>query len=885
MVVPNVSRVFTPRLFPASKLLAAGSLCFAVAAVSQGWADDSHQNPASQNSAAQNAALGAGAAFAQVSRRETPAQFLFGSGQVEETPSGLQLLLKVPEGVVGDIEGVEQVIDDNGTSLITLSENHSEGFIESRNPEGNYGRLHVRRVRASFEDVLRPGPDAEYKDFINDDAYIFFRQLLRVFHIDQNHLARDTLLQAGNALIIRHADGSAEIQLYRRHGKDNSLDCLGQFLVDNKMNYELKGKIKEPEFLAEREAIINELKLLDMQINKESEQILQLMESGQHAGLQERADQVEDMRKRFDTLLREVGSPEGYEFFAVTETIDYEASHWIKMTDDSGVEVASQGVSYKIMGNLVRAKGDELFALTEAADLKTLVNRILDGTLTWEGVVKDGAAEEGYMNYLTRRLATAWAVIQSRFTGQAGGDIPPMYIDDPSMMGPVMRMQGVSLRLVNGLTVRKALDEMREVMTAPDKIQPDKFVVTDEQYREMKNALDKVGWYAWLKSFISPDAYQPSREATDLQDMLKHRGTGLYGLVQKGGLQGGLPVHVIDKATGESQHGFTSDLANSDLAEKARVHLDGDKPSILVQEIDSSVEGSDPVYRSEELTADVLVKIERQRVESEVANARKAMEGEIDRRTTGSSHSWANKAWGTVMAAGTGMATGYTLQRAVDISSTYYNEGVLPWDYTNKESERQNERAVKTGGLMAISGTINHFVLPRVAEANNYFTGVTGKTLLSDGLRGKFEASVAGGISGFAAHGLESSYRYMTGSMSASDLALDLADSAGRTVFTTAGSAVGHALLPYSFDVPYISTYLPIGFVGAVAGSMAGSALYDTAKHYTKAGAGVVSNYIYGSSSSADYGDQQDPSPAQDGAGDDSDDVYEVIDRVASIDS
>jgi len=256
---------------------------------------------------------------------------------------------------------------------------------------------------------------------------------------------------------------------------------------------------------------------------------------------------------------------------------------------------------------------------------------------------------------------------------------------------------------------------------------------------------------------------------------------------------------------------------------------------------------NDQVIRSEKVTQAKSRQIEEARLRSETGKMEQLAEARINQQLpehqTGTLRKVGNQVFSTLTSAGTGMATGYIIQRGVDAIGKYHNEGITPWRLSTKEADAQHERAIKTGSITAANAAASDLILPCVAQSRGYFEGLSGTALRNQALKGYYEASVAGGIAGAMTQISMAGYQYWQGNLSAGELAADAVDASGRSLFTTVGSIGGHALVPYSFAVPSLSSLLRVGNVGAVLGSVAGSVAYDTVKHYAKSGIQQISSY------------------------------------------
>ncbi|CAM3707760.1 hypothetical protein [Parendozoicomonas haliclonae] len=794
-------------------------------------------------------------------REQTPAEMLFSQAELLQTEDGqLQLALSVAGGAPESFDGLLQAEDEGSSALLTLDEEHDDGYINAATDAGSYGRLFVRRVKVSLDDVLQgPVPGAPASEVFEDDIYRVFRQLLTVVNLKKDYLVRDALIQAGSAVITHRANGDLDIGLYRKRSDDGSLEYLGQLLADKQLRYELQGPISTSEYQEFREAVIKELQALEMLISQQNQQIAQMTDNGEHEGVEELLSQVEKLKERFRELYKEIELATEFEWFAITESLDYSASNWVKIGDEGGLEVAAQAMSYKVMSSIVEARAGQELAEKSLNDLRTYVYRLMEQTRDGSTRILAGQIgaelDENVMTYLTRQLSTAWNAIQG-LSGEQGWfsrqqtpyELPAHYTEAASGGTPLLNIRNSSHYVTSGLTLQETLEQIKAA-AASGSVQPDKYIVSEAQLQDMRNSLSKSGWGAWAKSFIWSDAYKPDQQSETLREILAQRNTSLHNLFTSG-VTGGIPVHVIDTANGIDEYRFISDASMPEYAAKAQEELNKANPKVLTLKYT----GKDGKIKlgSERLTDARQQQIEEALVDREASRAENAVDLKVAQNkleNQGILKKVGSRAASVGMSAGMGWITGMFMQGAVDAVSKYHNEGVLPWNYTAKDREEMNDRAFSTGKVMAANAAVSDLVLPYVADSRHYFEGVSGQGLLNQSLTGKYEASIAGGIAGVATRSAMAGYQYWNGEISGSDLAWDIADATARAVPVTVGSIAGHALLPYTFQVPVLSTILPVGFMGAVAGSMAGSAAYDTAKYYAGSGIQKLSGYYYGTGS------------------------------------
>ncbi len=832
-----------------------GSLCWAIALISHGWADGDLPADASSSHPSLQAPQ---------APRATPEDLLFSrQGQLQLGADG-QLHFSLESGGGSTLlegDGIESLEDRGDSTVFSFSPNFAGTTLQGRSPDGSYGNLHVRQVQASIADILQPPGRGEGKDeLVDDDIYDAMYQLLLFLNLEKHnaadtnrdYLTRDLLLHANKSVVIRRANGGLDISLYSLSHDGSELLYLGRLLVDSSMRYQLHGPMAESAFQSQWQQTIKQLVELEAQITARTQKAKQLREAGDDASADALTQEATQLEQRFAELYPAVGMAYQFTWYGVTETADYDAGHWLKMSDEGGIHAAAQAVNYKLMSSMVIARGNDEIQKQALSDLLTYAKTVLDQTR--EGIGRIGAGQYGAMEaessygYLTRQLMTVWTALHKRMGSSSGVgyDVPAQYFSHAGLSAPIMRIRDSNHFVATGLTLQDSLQQIADATPmGGTTIRPDKIVVSEQQLHEMHETLSKSGWWAWFKSFVSPNAYQESVEATQLREVLARYQSSLDNLMIAG-VEGGLPVRIINSATNTNEIVFVNPRLSPHLQEPALAALSKRQPKLLVV--------TDGKLSSEKLTDADIQQVDDARVRSETRKMQRLAEEKLtppNPNDRGTLRSLGDKAWGTAVAAGTGMATGYVVQRGVDMASTYYNEGITPWQQSEKEAKAQHERAVKTGTIMAANAAVSHVVLPHVAEHSGYFNGLTGTAIVSNSLKGKYEASIAGGIAGAVTQSAMSGYDYWQGNIGASELAVNVADAVGRGVFTTAGSIAGHTLMPYSLDVPIVSSFLPIGNVGAVLGSVAGNVAYDTVKHYSKQGAGLVSDYYYGTEAPA----------------------------------
>ena len=229
-------------------LFAATALCMAIAGITASWAEDEISEVDFPEQ------LAAEPETAQTVLEATPATYLFSSGSIENTANGPALQLKVPGGVPGSIDGLTQAVTGyDGTVTLSLDSNHGEGYIETKNHAGAYGRLYVRRLKVTLDEFDQgPMPDST-SDVFQDDIYISFKALVNAITIKKDMRARDALLQAGKSLVIHRANGDLVIELYRQTDNDQ-IEYLGSILADSKLRHEFHPSQDCQEFYEQRDA-------------------------------------------------------------------------------------------------------------------------------------------------------------------------------------------------------------------------------------------------------------------------------------------------------------------------------------------------------------------------------------------------------------------------------------------------------------------------------------------------------------------------------------------------------------------------------------------------------------------------------------------------------
>ncbi len=790
---------------------------------------------------------------------ESPApHFCRGYLTLTEGDSEAQALLEVPSGTLATPSTIKDkdLLDFTETdeySSFRLSAKHGPVWISGRDKNGTFGRLHARALDFSLAELEHGGPLGS-NGLQEDDVYNAYRKLLVGLSSQKKYDLRDTLLWGNKSLLILRSNGDLDIQLYHQQEspiqeQKSPLTYLGRFVARQGGDGTFIAAPDGLNFMAQRQQLNEQAEKLQQEIFELSQSVAQRIYSGAGQATPSELEQLEILNKELQASISQGVPPEHFDFYAVTESVDYASGHWLKLEGDSGLELAGQAVSFKTLSHLYDTQAEHLTAVARWQDTYTAAQELLDDAFSqldsMTGVDRFGAQErENLYARLVRKLTASLAL--------AAGESPhPPLAVQPNPGKPVIRTRGTNFQVLSEPSTQKSLETMRRALSMEGEPPPDAFLINEEQLDSMRRALKKTGWGAWFKSFIQPDAYEATAEAEDLRDLMRSQGcTGLNALIQSNGLRGGLPVLISSEGPDASTLiSFITSATHPDLAREAELVLNDAHPQVLV--IDASVL-DDPtqvrtgIVRTTPLDATLQERIEREALSREA----RLMQGKLHAKMQGwrqaQEQGLAVKAWGTLMAAGSGMATGYAVQRGLDTIKQYYNEGVFPWSCTEKEAQEQHARALRTGGLMAISGAVNHLLLPTMrwndGEAPHLLSPYR---LRTQGIKNDFSGALAGAVSGLAARSIFSGYEYWQGDKTAYEITTELADAAARSVPTAVGSVAGHWVLPWAFDMPYLSTFLPIGYVGAVAGGLLGNLAYDTAKHYIQVGATTISNTAF----------------------------------------
>ncbi len=841
------------RAVPVSELLVASSLCLAIATVTSSWADPSVEGEESPFVAAP---LTQGvfphsdelppelmASLIEPLRQETPEEIKFSSALVEGAGDNIQLVVEVSEGSYGDIDGLAQVVDNGNSITMMLDKGHGTGVVEAHNSANNYGLVNLSTMSLTLEEIEH-GPMAglESRAVFQSEAYRLFRLLLNKLENKKEYIVRDYILQADHSLIMLRANGDMELTLYRSH-EDGTLENTGEVLMDNQLHYELRGGVDNEEMETLRRDIHQQLEMLKLEAKQSSVEILKLLMAGDKEQAETKIARVEEMKSEFSRLYGLIAPAGDFEFFVVQESLNFAPHNWVKITNGSGIEVAGQASALKVLGSLYDSTAEYRQTIYHWDDLEKVVSEGLQSINHYDDL--KSTIGEDKLEYFTRKLVSLWAHVR-------GDDVKTVYPDakrvEQSRLYPIFRAQGKTHHVVTALTTEKSLQEA--IIASEGGTPPDRILMFESQINEVKSALGKAGWGAWLKSWYSKDAYADSQMARDAKTITRLlNGSSFEQVVSSNGMQGDLPVKITSRS-GETGVLYVSESSSPELYIKAKAHLMDETPKILVQERNGR--SSKHSYKKyEKITDDMAELIDSGRVKRAIKESQHELNKAIEERRNLVRPN--GRLWGSVVAAGTGMATGYFLQRGVDMTSAYYNNGTLPWNATEKESEEQSNRATYTGALTALSSVVNYNVLPYVAKGQNLFENVTPQALQTTGIQNNFTtAAVAGGISSMVTRSVASGYQYWKGDISGRDMAMDVLDAAGRAVPSAIGGAVGHYLFPYAMpEIPLVSQMLPVNHIGSIAGTMVANAAYDTTLHYTAAGVRGVSDYFYGSSGNA----------------------------------
>ena len=769
--------VFKRTSFPAT-LFIAGSLSVAIANVTHSWAIPEDESAHAEAELVAPDIMTKLLGNTGTTRSETPADIKFTSSHLEASAEGVQLILDVVGGVPTDMPDLLQAEDKGDVTTLTLKENHKSGSVQALNAKGTYAQIKVRRLHVTLEEFEQgPAMDAENPVF-EDNIYKAYRQLLTVLSIRKDYTVRDSLLQSNSSIVILRANGDMEIQLYRR-GADESLEYMGQILADKELRYEMKGTNgPTPDFIIKQNEIQHELLALEQQIKQQSEQVVQMMVSGERENLQSLMDEIDEMKVRFRELYQQIPIPSEFEFFAISEHLDYAANQFVKWEGEDGLEVTSQVVANQVLADL-SAAAVVTNGIIESSQHAVAESRLpLNLLAKVEGKMKS----EDIDTYVTRMLHWAWSVLK-------GGTTRPI----PHTLGstPGIEMDGYRQFVTHKATALENVNAAIEWF----KKNPDQeaLVAIPQNHRtDIINAINRTSFWQWIKHKFDFGNYQKSELAEKAQQLVKDRN-----------------LRHVDQLFISDRRSSTETLTLGDkrkLAELAKKH-----------------EGL---------------------IQAEVNNQQ-----QVSRLT-----SLSNGLYNTGAAAMAGGFTAYTLQGAMDVGSKYYNERVLPWDYTAKESEELNRRAMKTGLMGAVSAAINNRALSYLTSRNGDFSGMS-STLQKTGISAhRYTGALAGAAASVGTNALAAGYSYYQGDIDGTEFAYKVADAGVRAVPTFIGSAVGHYLFPYSTtalglaQTPILGAGLgliekAIGpSIGSLAGSIAGNVVYDTAKYHLY----NSSKYFYG---------------------------------------
>lgn len=771
--------VFKRTRLPAT-LFIAGSLSLAVANVTSSWATTEEEGAPGGSELMTPDLMTKLLGHSASTRSETPEEIKFTTGHLETSEDGVQLVLDVMGGVP-NLPDLLQAEDKGDVTTLTMKDTFEPGSVQALNNEGSYAQIKVRRLHVTLEEFEQgPAMDAENPIF-EDTIYKAYRQLLTVLSIRKDYTVRDGLLQSNSSIVILRSNGDLEIQLYRREA-DGSLEYMGQVLADRELRYEMKGTNgPTPDFIVKQNEIQRELIALEQQIKHQSEQVVQMMVSGERDNLQQLMDEIDDMKVRFRELYQQIPIPSEFEFFAVSEHLDYAANQFVKWKGEEGLEVASQVVANQVLADLsvaavvangIKESGEH--ALSEAAGY-------LDLLRNYQGVGKN----ENIDTYISRMLHSAWSVLKG------STERPITRIIDGAQL---IEMDGYRQFISHGKT---ALDTVEAAMKwFADHPNQEALVGIPQDHRdEIVNAINRISFWESIKSKFDFGEYKKTDLSDKVQQLLKERNVS----------------HV-------------DELFVSDRRSASEVYKAGDTEGL-----------------------GTLADKHEHLIELDVLKQQKAS------RFTNIS----NGLYNTGAAAMAGGFTAYAVQGAIDVGSKFYNERVLPWDYTAEESEGINRRAMKTGTLGAISGAINNRVLAYLTSRNGDFNGMSSMLQKTGISAHRYTGAIAGAAASIGTSAVAAGYSYYQGDIDGTEFAYKVADAGVRAVPTFIGGAVGHYLFPYSASslglsqVPILGAGLgliekAIGpSIGSLAGSIAGNIVYDTAKHHLYNSSKAVSDYFY----------------------------------------
>ena len=771
----------------------------------------------------------------------------FGTGYLTETDGAIQVHLDVASGVPVHIEGlVDCVATEEGIS-VTLSGEQSFGQIDARSNDGAFGRLELRRLRISLAELDQRGLDQRGPDpreavtDQDDSLYSAYKRLQVRLATAPDASLRASVLQANQVLMILRANGDLDMQLYH---KENAapLVHLGRLVAPHRGELRFQPTSYGAQQMAQLQEKAQRLRHLEQEILQRSQWLVQQIFLGDFAGregdIASDTRELDALKSEFQALMDNTVLPEHFDLYGVTESVDYASGHWLKLSGEGGLELAGQAVSFKTLSHLYKTRSAHLMARTHWQDTYTAAQELLDDAFLAPRALAQSpgphpAARASAYTGLVRRLAAALALAKDK-------GVPSLLPVQPDTDKPVLRMHGQTVQVLSEPTLQGNLQVMRRALSAEGEPIPDAFLVNEEQLGSMQGTVQKPGWLGWLKTAVGWPAGR-SHEAQELQDAMRGLdATGLDTQVRSNHLHGGVPVLVLDEADATGYAiGFVSRGRTPALAARAESVLMDAQPGVLLVE-NTVFDDPDLAGPWRRVPLDAAL---GSRIEQETLNREKRLAQSVLHRTM---RRWKQpeqtrgqllaKSWDTLMAAGSGMATGYAVQRGLDMLHTWYNEDKLPWAYKEEESAQQHARALRTGQLMALSGAINHLLLPWMLWEEGRPGELSAHRLRTQGIRNDFSGALAGAVSGLAARSVYAGYSWWQGETTGYELGTGLADAAARSVPTTLGSMAGHWVLPWAFDVPYLSTFFPIGYVGAVAGGVLGNMAYDSAKYYAQAG-------------------------------------------------
>ena len=557
----------------------------------------------------------------------------------------------------------------------------------------------------------------------------------------------------------------------------------------------------------------------------------------------DKIQQFEQATAELRELYKKLDPTEEFHFFAVTEEINYAATNWLKAPENIGPEITAHSTAFTMMGyvhSMLASKAVNIQALlaTKSHAYKELFE-MGQGQDRESGRILSEIPETA-LSYLIRKVNSALSFFQ--------GKQPPLFqFDEASGTGYLLH-DGMVVQPVDGITAVESLTNANNLL-GKTRVNTDRVIVWDDHYRQFESSLHKSGRWSWVKGFFKSGAYEQTQMADDLRKMMADKGaSNLSELFMPANINAGVPYKLdgeIKLAKGLCCGEFPSDAMTKFTGADQKIPVMTKKPDgkmefsqyQAISELDDGQREAILALRqnqaSESTSRHIFDETGRKQEEQ------KALSG------TGVH---------PISAFLSGAGAGFTLQYGVEGFSKYYNEGKLPWNYRPAEWEEINNRAQKSAVLGGVSAVVHNYTLPKVAESLGTFKEMTPNRLYSQGLSNSYAAAGAGAIAGFVTHSLSSGYDYWKGELTGSELALDIADAAGRAIPGAVGSAVGHYLAPANVQIPILSSIAPVGgYLGSILGGVAGNMVYDTAKYYTFEGARKISRRSVRSGISQSY--------------------------------